>query len=79
MSGWKWCPDCDGLGTWPENGQTLMCASCEGRGVLTPAELRQLLEPPPDFGEVLGALMIFAFLFAVPCAIAWIGMSRAVA
>lgn len=71
-----YCPDCDGFGFIAD----AQCASCDGRGSLSDSELRRLIDnPPADLGDVLGALMIFAFLVCTPLAIAFAGMSRAVA
>lgn len=76
MSGRHYCPDCDGFGFIADG----VCAGCEGNGTLSGSELRALvLNPPPDLGEIIGALLIFAFLVGFPLAILVVGTSRAVA
>lgn len=76
MSGRQYCPDCEGFGFIADG----ICASCEGNGTLSAAELcRLVLNPPIDLGEILAALMIFAFIVGAPFAIVLIWTGRAVA
>lgn len=64
MNGTKYCTRCDGLG----------CGRCDGQGTVP------VFSPmPADFAEVIGALIMFAFLVGVPITLLLVGMSRAVA
>lgn len=62
------CPDCDGVGELsyelPDRMETdeVDCPFCEGSGYLL---------APPDFGEVVAAVAMFAFVFAGFALFAW--------